>query len=224
VRADFVSTVTHELKTPLSTIRAVGETLVRGRVKTDHDLKRYAQMLVGEERRLTRLVDNLLAYARVTDVTQIYSFERQRPETLVAEALQGFRRQLADSEFRLDVAVPDDLAPVRADRTAIILALDNLIDNAIRYSGDARSISISASATPDHVRFDIVDRGVGIPTDELSDVKRRFVRGRAAKGKGNGLGLAIVNRIAADHNGAFEISSEVGAGTTVTLFIPRATA
>ena len=75
VRADFVATVTHELKTPLSTIRAVGETLVRGRVKTDHDLTRYAHLLVREERRLTRLVNNLLAYSRVTDVTEVYSFE-----------------------------------------------------------------------------------------------------------------------------------------------------
>ena len=79
VRAEFVSTVTHELKTPLSTIRAVGETLVRGRVKTDHDLKRYAYLLVREERRLTRLVNNLLAYSRVTDVTEIYSFEALEP-------------------------------------------------------------------------------------------------------------------------------------------------
>ena len=75
VRADFVATVTHELKTPLSTIRAVGETLVRGRIKTDQDLNRYAHMLVREERRLTRLVNNLLAYSRVTDVTEVYSFE-----------------------------------------------------------------------------------------------------------------------------------------------------
>ena len=78
VRADFVATVTHELKTPLSTIRAVGETLVRGRVKTDQDLKRYAHLLVREERRLTRLVNNLLAYSRVTDVTEVYSFESSR--------------------------------------------------------------------------------------------------------------------------------------------------
>src|SRR6185436_408892 len=117
VRADFVSTVTHELKTPLATIRAIGETLVRGRAKTEHDLMKYARLLVQEEHRLTRLVNNLLAYARVTDVTEIYSFASQDPVTLVDEALQGFRRQLTERDFQLDVTVSPDLPPVRADRT-----------------------------------------------------------------------------------------------------------
>lgn len=222
VRADFVATVTHELKTPLSTIRAVGETLVRGRVKTDHDLNRYAHLLVREERRLTRLVNNLLAYSRVTDVTEVYSFETLEPASLIAEATQGFRRQLTDTDVRLETDVPPDVPPVRADRTAIVLALDNLIDNAIRYSGSAKRVSVRASGAPDHVRFDVIDRGEGIPADDLPQVRRRFVRGRTARGQGNGLGLAIVNRIAADHGGALEITSEVGHGTTAALIIPRA--
>jgi two-component system phosphate regulon sensor histidine kinase PhoR len=222
VRADFVATVTHELKTPLSTIRAVGETIARGRVKTEQDLKRYAGLLVREERRLTRLVNNLLAYSRVTDVTEVYSFEAHDPGALIKEATQGFRRQLADSGFSLDVSVPPDIPAVKADRTAIVLALDNLIDNAIRYSGDATSVAIQASASNGEVRFEIIDRGVGIPEDELPAVRRRFVRGRTAPGDGNGLGLAIVSRIAEDHNGALHIRSQVGSGTTVSLCIPSA--
>jgi two-component system, OmpR family, phosphate regulon sensor histidine kinase PhoR len=222
VRADFVATVTHELKTPLSTIRAVGETLVRGRVKTDQDLKRYAHLLVREERRLTRLVNNLLAYSRVTDVTEVYSFEALEPGALISEATQGFRRQLTDSDVRLEIDVPPEIPAVRADRTAVILALDNLIDNAIRHSGEAETVSVRASGEANRVRFDIVDHGVGIPADDLPQVKRRFVRGKTTRGPGNGLGLAIVNRIAADHNGALEITSEVGRGTTATLILPKA--
>ena len=222
VRADFVATVTHELKTPLSTIRAVGETLVRGRVKTDHDLHRYAHLLVREERRLTRLVNNLLAYSRVTDVTEVYSFEPLEPAALISEATQGFRRQLNDSDIRLAVDVPDEVPPVRADRTAIVLALDNLIDNAIRHAGNGKTVSVRASGEANHVRFDVIDRGAGIPPGDLPQVRRRFVRGSTARGPGNGLGLAIVNRIAADHGGALEIASEVGRGTTATLIIPKA--
>jgi signal transduction histidine kinase len=222
VRADFLATVTHELKTPLSTIRAVGETIVRGRVRTEQDLNRYAHLLVREERRLTRLVNNLLAYSRVTDVTEVYSFEAHDPGALIAEATKGFRRQLADSGFSLEVSVPPDIPPVKADRTAIVLALDNLIDNAIRYSGDATSVAIHASASNGEVRFEVIDRGVGIPDDELPAVKRRFVRGRTAPGDGNGLGLAIVSRIAEDHRGALHISSQVGSGTRVTLCLPAA--
>ena len=222
VRADFVATVTHELKTPLATIRAVGETLVRGRVKTEKDLNRYAHLLVREERRLTRLVNNLLAYSRVTDVTEVYSFEDLKPAALISEATQEFRRQLTDGDVLLETDVPSDVPAVRADRTALVLALDNLIDNAIRYSAEAKTVSVRASGQADHVRFDVIDRGVGIHADDLPQVRRRFVRGRTARGPGNGLGLAIVNRIAADHGGALEITSEVGRGTTVTLIIPKA--
>ncbi len=224
VRADFVATVTHELKTPLATIRAVGETLVRGRVKTEQDLNRYAHLLVREERRLTRLVNNLLAYSRVTDVTEVYSFETLDPGALVGEATQGFRRQLTDGDVRLEVDVPVDIAPVRADRTAIVLALDNLIDNAIRHSGHSKTVSVRVSEAAGRVHFDVIDHGVGIPAEDLPQVRRRFVRGRTAKGPGNGLGLAIVSRIASDHQGALEIASEVGVGTTATLVIPMAKA
>lgn len=224
VRADFVATVTHELKTPLATIRAVGETLVRGRIKTDHDLNRYAHLLVREERRLTRLVNNLLAYSRVTDVTEVYSFEPLEPAALIAEATQGFRRQLTDGAVRLDVDVAPDVPAVRADRTAIVLALDNLIDNAIRYSGAGTTVSVRGSAEANSVRFEVIDRGAGIPAEDLPQVRRRFVRGSTARGAGNGLGLAIVSRIAADHGGALDITSEVGRGTTATLIIPKAAA
>ena len=124
--------------------------------------------------------------------------------------------------MRLEIDVPHEIPAVRADRTAVVLALDNLIDNAIRHSGEAETVSVRASREADHVRFDVIDHGVGIPADDLPQVKRRFVRGRTARGPGNGLGLAIVNRIAADHEGALEITSEVGRGTTATLIIPKA--
>jgi two-component system phosphate regulon sensor histidine kinase PhoR len=198
----------------------VGEMLVRDRIKTPQDLKKYARILVQEENRLSRLVNNLLAYARVTDVADVYSFQPQDPADLVAEALLGFRRQLTDSEYQLDVDVPPDLPTIRADRTAMVLALDNLIDNAIRYSTAPPRVSVSALAGERDVRFEIADRGVGIPFDELARVRRRFVRGRGATRSGSGLGLAIVSRIAEDHGGRMDIASEVGAGTKVTLSIP----
>jgi two-component system phosphate regulon sensor histidine kinase PhoR len=221
MRSDFVSTVTHELKTPVQVIRGIGETLVRGRVSTAERLHEYAQLLVQESHRLSRLIENLLAYARVTDVTQIYAFEPQRPADLVNEALHGFNRLLADGGFRVVVSVPQTLPPVKADKTAMILALDNLIDNAMRYSGPSRDLRITSDAKNESVSFAVTDCGVGIPANELELVRRRFVRGRTAEGHGSGLGLAIVGRIAADHGGAFTIESVEGSGTTATLTLPR---
>ena len=219
MRSEFVSTVTHELKTPLATIRAVGDRLLRGRV-TSEDVHSYARLLVQEGKRLTRLVDNLLAYARVTDVTQVYSFEPLNPAELVEEALSGFHQQFADRAFDVVTDIPESLPSVRGDRTALHLAIGNLIDNAIRYSGDNRWISVTAERSASHVVFEVRDRGIGIPIDEIDVIKQRFVRGRLAPAGGSGLGLAIVSRVAADHRGTLDLESEVGVGTKARLAIP----
>ncbi|MGH9162393.1 MAG: sensor histidine kinase, partial [Vicinamibacteraceae bacterium] len=210
VRSDFVSSVTHELKTPLATIRAVGHTLIRGRVTGPDALREYAHLVVQEAKRLTRLVDNILTYARVTDVADVYSFERQAPAELIDDVLQEFRQQLVDGDFELDVEVPTDLPLVRADRTAMRLVLDNLVDNAIRYSSQQRWIRVAAWRNGSRVYIEVRDRGIGIPRDELPHVHRKFVRGQLSRSGGSGLGLAIVNRVVTDHGGRFVLESEPG--------------
>lgn len=224
MRSDFVSTVTHELKTPVQVIRSIGETLARGRVSAGEQLHEYAQLLVQESHRLSRLIDNLLAYSRVTDVAQVYSFEALHPSDIISDALRGFHRLLKENDFRVRVDIPENVAAVRADRTAIVLALDNVIDNAMRYSGKAREIRVAADATGGGVEFSVYDNGVGIAPDELERVKRRFTRGRSAQGSGSGLGLAIVNRIVADHGGTLRIDSTPGVGTVVRFSLPQAEA
>lgn len=223
MRSDFVSTVTHELKTPVQVIRSIGETLARGRVENGERLQEYAQLLVQEGHRLSRLIDNLLAYSRVTDVAQLYSFEPHHPYEIVTEALRGFTRLIKDRDFDLTVDVPENLPFVTADRTSIVLALDNLIDNAMRYSGDSRTMAIVARAVNGHVEIAVRDQGAGIESDELERVKGRFARGRSAQGHGSGLGLAIANRIVNDHGGSLKLESAKDAGTTATLALPVAT-
>ena len=171
---------------------------------------------------MTRLVDNLLAYARVTDVTDVYSFEPVAASELVDDVLQNFRHPLGEQEFKVDVDIPDDLPLVRADRTAMMLALDNLVDNAIRYSPEERSLRISARREGQQVVVEIQDRGTGISADELLLVRRKFARGRLAKADGSGLGLAIVSRIVADHKGSLVLESERGTGTTAKVYLPMA--
>jgi signal transduction histidine kinase len=221
LRSEFVSTVTHELKTPLATIRAVGDTLVRGRISDPQVMREYAQLVVQEVKRLTRLVENLLAYSRVTDVTEIYSFEPLVLRDLVDDLMKDYRAQLSERTFDTEIDVPSDLPPIRADRTAIRLALDNLVDNAIRYSGTSRWLSLRARAhAGGTVRLEVSDRGEGIPHDEIDLVTRRFYRGRTRQASGSGLGLAIVKRIIGDHGGSLTISSVPGQGTSVRLDIP----
>ena len=219
MRSDFVSSVTHELKTPLANIRAMADTLARRPIGGE-TVRDYAGLLMQEAKRLTRLVDNLLAYARVTDVTEMYSFEPIPPSELIDDVLQNFQHPLSEREFNVEVDIPVDLPPVRADRTAMMLTLDNLVDNAIRYSPQNHFLRVSARRDGANVMIEVQDHGVGIPADELLTVRRKFARGRLARADGSGLGLAIVSRIIADHKGTFVIDSEPGSGTTATVYLP----
>ena len=221
MRSDFVSSVTHELKTPLANIRAMADTLARRPIGGE-TIRDYAGLLMQEARRLTRLVDNLLAYARVTDVTEIYSFEPIAPAELVDDVLQNFRHPLSEREFTVECDIPVDVPLIRADRTAMMLALDNVVDNAIRYSPQEHFIRVSARREGQNVVIEVQDRGIGIAREELSLVRRKFTRGRLARADGSGLGLAIVSRIIADHKGTFVLESEPGKGTTAKVYLPIA--
>jgi len=222
MRSDFVSSVTHELKTPIATIRAIGDTLVKGRVSEPNAMREYAQLIVHQAKHLTRLVDNLLAYARITDVTEAYCFEALRAVDMINDVVRRFRSQFDENGFRVDVDIPSDLPLVRADRTAMELLLDNVIDNAMRYSAGRRAIAIVARSDGGRVTLAVRDHGVGIPAHELQLVTRKFFRGRGATSRGSGLGLAIAHRVVADHGGTLYIASVVGEGTTVTVGLPVA--
>ncbi len=219
MRAEFVSIVTHELKTPLATIRVAAETMVRGQL-TEEGATDYAHLLARESRRLARLVDNLLAYARIVDLKDLYTFECLAPAELIEDSLRGFERQFSERRFEVTTDVPHDLPLIRGDRTALRLALDNLIDNAIRYSGDTRSIEIAARKSGSRIVIEVRDRGMGIAPDEIQLVKQRFVRGRRANTHGTGLGLGIVMRVVGDHGGHFDLEGALGLGTTARLNLP----
>lgn len=222
LRSDFVSTVTHELKTPIATIRAIGDTLARGRVSDPEARVEYAQLVVQESKRLSRLVDNLLAYSRITDVTEAYSFEPVDVAAIVDEALRGFATQLREKQFEVRVDVDPSMPPVRADRVALTLTLENIVDNAIRYSADDRVIEIGSRPERGDGVIEVRDHGVGIAPEEIALVTQRFHRAPGAASGGSGLGLSIVRRVVADHGGTLSIRSTVGRGTTVLISLPLA--
>jgi signal transduction histidine kinase len=223
MRSDFVSAVTHELKTPIANMRAIHETLASGR-STLEMTREYAEMGIREANRLARLVDNLLAYARITDVAHAYTFEPVALETIVDCSVKEFAPNLAHGGFDVHVELPDGLPLVKADPTALNLMLNNLLDNAIRYSKDSRHLTIAARAEDKSVILEVRDRGIGIPQDEIERVTRKFWRGPSSHAGGSGLGLAIVDRIVADHGGSLAIRSVVGEGTSVSVTLPASDA
>lgn len=221
MRSDFVSTVTHEIKTPIATIQAAAETLSRDRLggMTYRTCGRIVSM---ETKRLSHLVENLLAYSRITDVADTYAFEALDVAVIFGDVQQAFEALLDQRGFELEMTMAPDLPRVRGDRRALRLLFDNLVDNAIKYSRDQPTLLLAARATGRTVTFDVVDSGVGIAEDELPLVTKKFVRGRDAGASGSGLGLTIANRIAKDHGGTLTIRSVLGVGTTVTVTLPAA--
>jgi len=222
MKSDFVAAVTHELKTPVASIRLVADTLASGRYTSPRTVQEYAGLLSVEASRLSGSIDSLLTYARYSDshaasATELADVE---PADLVEDALQGFRPVLANLEFELIVDVPPDLPQICVDRPAMIQALENIVDNAIKYSTNERRLSVTGTATARNVTLTVRDRGNGIVPRDLSRVFERFYRGGNVTVSGSGLGLPIAKRIVEAHGGLIEVRSTVGSGTEVDLTLP----
>ena len=223
MKSDFVSGVTHELKTPLAGIQLVADTLVRGRYDSAEKIQHYAKLLSREAKNLTRLIDNLLAYSRLNDVRHAYRFEPVEVSDLVTDTLEIFEAVLVEQKFAVRVDLPAELPPVRADRSAIVLALTNVVDNAVKYSDHTRVVHIRTECAVGFVALSITDSGIGIPENEIDQACDKFFRGRNATGSGSGLGLAVVRQIVDAHGGSLRIDSAIGQGTRVELTLPQAT-
>lgn len=220
MRSDFTAAVTHDLKTPIATIRAVSESFFI-RADVDQATRRdYGRIVQHETRRLTRQIDNLLAFSRISDVTDIYTFRSVSPADLIRRTFEEFRFQMESLGFTATIDVPADLPLIHADATALGLALGNIFDNALRYSEDRKVLTVRAEATTSDVTIEVADAGVGIPRDEIAHVTQKFYRGSTTTSGGSGLGLAIALRVVNDHRGRLSISSDVGQGTVVRITIP----
>jgi signal transduction histidine kinase len=220
MKSDFVSAVTHELKTPLSSIRLVSETLARGRFRSPDKVAEYAALLLNEVSRLIRTVDNLLSVSRLQDIEHFYTFESLDPGTLLEDALHSFDSHLKEQGFEVHVDIPAPLPSVYADRVAILQVLENVLDNAIRYSNGTRQLRLSASATDTQVSLKIADKGRGISDEDAPHVFEKFYRGHDVSTGGSGLGLSIAQRIIKDHHGDVRLASRPGAGTVVEIVLP----
>jgi len=222
MKSDFVAAVTHELKTPVAFIRLVGDTLANGRYNSPKTVQEYAGLLSVEASRLGTSIDNLLTYARYSssEAASATELAEVEPSDLVEDALQGLRPVLADKEFDLVVDVPADLPFVSIDRPAMIQALDNIVDNAIKYSTTDKHLTVKGTANGKTLTLTVRDRGAGIASHDLSRVFERFYRGRNATVSGSGLGRAIAKRIVESHGGRIEVRSTTGTGTEVDVTLP----
>jgi signal transduction histidine kinase len=222
MKSDFVAAVTHELKTPVALIRLVGDTLATGRYTSPRTVQEYAGLLSVEASRLGASIDNLLTYARYSSSAAMSATELAdvEPAELVEDALQSVRPLLANQACALSVDVPAALPLISVDRPAMVQALDNIVDNAIKYSANEKHLTVTGTAAAGHVTLTIRDRGIGIAARDLSRVFERFYRGGNVTVGGSGLGLPIAKRIVESHGGRITVRSVVGSGTEVDVTLP----
>ena len=222
MRARFVSSVTHDLKTPLANIHALAATLTRESQVTSERYRAYPDLVMQETTNMNRLVDNLLTYARITDVAEAYAFEPIAAAELVEEALKGFQPRLWESDIRVDVETPEDLPCVRADQRTMVLVLRNLIDNALRHARNGRQSHIRISIQHDGptVSIEVRDDGGGISPKKLAAVRDSIASRVFAPTDGGGLGLAIASKVIADHAGTLTVDSTLGMGTRCVVGLP----
>lgn len=222
LRSQFVASVSHELKTPLSSIRMFAESLKMGRPSSAERRSEYLETIVNESERLSRLLDNVLEMSKIERGERRYHFEPHDPGEVVREALKGAEYPLRQQGFHLRVTVEEDLPPIRVDRDALEQALLNLLTNAMKYSGESRAIEVEVEGDEGIVAVRVVDHGVGISPQDAKKIFAKFYRAPNSDGvAGAGLGLAIVSHIAEGHGGNVSVESEPGSGSTFTMTFPR---
>ncbi|MEK7470170.1 MAG: HAMP domain-containing sensor histidine kinase [Planctomycetota bacterium] len=222
LKSDFVSQVSHELKTPLALVRMYAETLDAGKITDDAQKKEYMQVILRESERLSAMIEKILDFAKLERGEK--TFDRRSGDLVAAaqEAAGAFAKQAG-------VAVKVEAGrPVRAefDKDGLGLALRNLLENAVKYSEGAPDITVKVAERNGTALVMVEDRGIGVPADDRERVFERFYRAadsRATKVKGTGLGLALVARVMEGHGGAARCEPRQGGGSRFVLEFPRRT-
>ncbi len=221
MKSEFVARASHELKTPLASMRLTAETLSEGRYSSEEIVRSYGQLLLAETSRLDRLVAQLLTFSRLSEGKKKHHHDEVDVGGAIEEAFRRLRHRLDERGFRAAVTGPDEPLMLRGDREALVQAFENIIENSLKYSEADRNITATIGARNGRIAVEFADRGPGIPAEEVGHVFERFFRGRAAKAAGAGLGLSIVRRIIEDHGGTVELASDPGRGTRVTISLPE---
>ncbi len=223
VQSDFVAAVSHEFRSPLTSMRQLSDLLSKGRVRTDEQRSKAYDVLVRESGRLHRLVEDLLDFGRMEAGAAPYQFTEMGAEDLVNEVVTEFGEEAASRGYTVELSNNVNGVLVQADREALGRALWNLLDNAVKYSPDCKTVWVTTNTEAGRLAVRIRDEGAGIARSEQAEVFKKFVRGSATKAaaiKGTGLGLAMVDHIVRAHGGEVRLESEPGKGSTFTVLLP----
>jgi two-component system phosphate regulon sensor histidine kinase PhoR len=223
-RYDFVANISHELKTPVTTIKGFVDTLKQTGVEDRAGTEEFIHIISKHTDRLASLVENILSLAQIEQAEGLgeLQLEKGKVRDVLEAVADMYGGRAEEKRIRIDVTCPETLT-ARFNTTILEQAVSNLVDNAVKYSEKESAVEIKAQRREQEVVIRVADQGVGIPAEHLSRIFERFYRVDASRSRsqgGSGLGLAIVKHIAQAHGGRIEVESEVGKGSVFSLYLP----
>ena len=222
MKSDFISSVSHELRTPLTSIKAYAETMLQDRNMTEETRVEFLQVINEESDRLTNLINGILEISRMESGT-IEIVRRPVDVCLVTRrAVEGLEHLASQKKIRIETGIAEHLPEILGDENKIHSLVSNLVNNAIKFTPENGCIWVSAQMSNNELVIKVTDNGMGIPSEDLPKIFGRFYRvyRPGTQIQGTGLGLAIVKEIVLRHDGRIEVESEIGRGSTFTIYLP----
>lgn len=223
-QVDFVSSVSHEFRTPLAVIYSASENLADGVAREPDQITRYGELIKGEGRKLSAMVEQILEFAGARSGKRTFDKRAVAPGEVVTDAIEQTRPMLDENGFEVEVWIEPELPTIVGDRKALSQAVQNLIVNALKYSNGSHWVRVEAERTADGITIAVVDRGVGIAAKDLKHIFEPFFRAKSVVDEqihGNGLGLSLVKETVEAHGGRISVESEPGKGSRFVMFLRK---
>jgi len=223
IKSDFVSSVSHEFKTPLTSMKALTERIEKGKVTQPAKMKQYISIISHDIDRLIRLVGNILNFSNIEEGRKVYKKEETDIAIWLKEIINNYKKESIESDINISAEIGDNLPALYFDKDAMTQAIFNLLDNAVKFSRGEKMVRVTVEKYESSVIIKIKDKGIGIENDEKDKIFEKFYRGESAVKyyiKGTGLGLALVKYAVEAHNGHIDVESEPGWSTVFIITLP----
>jgi len=222
-QVDFVSSVSHEFRTPLAVIYSAGENLADGVAREENQVAKYGNLIKGEGKKLSAMVEQILDFAGANSGKKKYDLREQNISQIIAETLNECQPLLDEKGFEVETEIAENLPKINADKVALSGALQNLIANSIKYSNGAKWLKITARNGDNKLKIIVEDKGIGIAKSDLKHIFEPFYRAKSVVDEqihGNGLGLSLVKQTVEAHGGKIAVESEPGKGSKFIIHLP----